>query len=131
MFVLIILLFMGILIDKQTDSYSSNYVTRFPENQSESRIVRLIGNRFLGSSAWFKTPTNWLSVIIDHRNTTTHDAFLFQLYYNVYTVYKILSAKCYIKYQSLQSPPLMAIKTDNILNIIVAQTVHTYICMLN
>ena len=39
-----------------------NFVTRFPENQSEteseSRIVRLIGNRFLGSSAWFKTPTN-------------------------------------------------------------------------
>ena len=28
-----------------------NYVTRFPENltESESRIVRLIGNRFLGS----------------------------------------------------------------------------------
>ena len=37
-----------------------NYVTRFPENQSESesRIVRLIGNRFLGSRAWFKTPIN-------------------------------------------------------------------------
>ena len=37
-----------------------NYVTRFPENQSESesRIVQLIGNRFLGSSAWLKTPTN-------------------------------------------------------------------------
>jgi len=42
-----------------------NYVTRFPENQSESesRIVPLIGNKFLSSSAWFKTPTNWLSVI--------------------------------------------------------------------
>jgi hypothetical protein len=50
-----------------------NYVTRFPENlsESESRIVRLIGNRFLGSSAFFKTPTTWLSVIIDHRNLQT------------------------------------------------------------
>ena len=28
------------------------------QSESESRIVRLIGNRFLGSSAWFKTPTN-------------------------------------------------------------------------
>ena len=48
------------------------YVTRFPENpsESESRIVWLIGNRFLGSSPWFKTPTNWLSIIINHRNTT-------------------------------------------------------------
>jgi hypothetical protein len=35
-----------------------------------SIIVRLIGNIFLGSRAWFKTPTNWLSVIIDHWNTT-------------------------------------------------------------
>jgi hypothetical protein len=37
-----------------------NYVTRFPENQSESesRIVRLIGKICLGSRAWFKTPTN-------------------------------------------------------------------------
>jgi hypothetical protein len=37
-----------------------NYVTRFPENQTESeiRIVRLIGIRFLGSSAWFNTPPN-------------------------------------------------------------------------
>ena len=32
----------------------------FQKNKSESGsgIVRLIGNRFLGSSAWFKTPTN-------------------------------------------------------------------------
>jgi hypothetical protein len=38
-----------------------NYITRFPENQSESesKIVRLIENRFVGSSVWFKTPTNW------------------------------------------------------------------------
>jgi len=28
------------------------------EVKDESRIIRLIGNRFLGSSAWFKTPTN-------------------------------------------------------------------------
>jgi hypothetical protein len=37
-----------------------NYVTRFPENQTESeiRIVRLIGIRYLGSSAWFNTPPN-------------------------------------------------------------------------
>ena len=52
-----------------------NYVTKFPENQSESRIVRLIGNRFLGSRAWFKTPTNWLSVIFDDRNTTNNQRF--------------------------------------------------------
>ena len=54
-----------------------NYVTRFPENQSdsESRIVRLIGNRFLGSRAWFKTPINWLLVIFDDRNTTNNQRF--------------------------------------------------------
>ena len=35
----------------------STYLTIF-FSESECRIVRLIGNRFLGSSAWFKTPIN-------------------------------------------------------------------------
>ena len=40
--------------------YLLNYIPRFQEDQdeSESRIVRLIENRFLSSSAWLKTPTN-------------------------------------------------------------------------
>jgi len=48
------------LMKYETVIFSFKYVTRFSENQSEceSSIVRLIGNRFLGSSAWFKTPTN-------------------------------------------------------------------------
>ena len=79
-------------LDEIWNYFLLNYVTRFPENKSksESRIVRLIGNRFLGSSAWFKTPTNWLLVIIDHRNTTrcfsmchTH-IYLFFVFYTVY-----------------------------------------------
>ena len=60
-----------------------NYVTRFPENQSESesRIVRLIGNIFLGSRPWLKKPTNWLLVIFDDRNTTNN-----QRYFLIYLI---------------------------------------------
>ena len=48
----------------ETVIFLFNYVTRFPENQSESesesRIVRLIGNRFLGWSAWLRhQPTDY------------------------------------------------------------------------
>ena len=60
-----------------------NYVTRFPENQSESecRIVRLIGNIFLGSRPWLKKSTNWLLVIFDDRNTTNN-----QRYFLIYLI---------------------------------------------
>jgi hypothetical protein len=37
----------GSVHEIQNFHFLFNYITRFPENQSESRIVQLIGNRFV------------------------------------------------------------------------------------
>jgi hypothetical protein len=85
---------------------STNLTILFSE--SECRIVQLIWNRFLGSSAWFKTPTNWLSVIIDHRNTTNNLPIVCALYFMVawLSIFSIVALLHYLQAVLLSSPGL-------------------------